>query len=189
MDARVKPAHDTEFVAAHCLSTLTLTRYGLAIPLSESLPGLTRQSMMNRSSENQYCLRMWHLIMDARVKPAHDAEILQPTPKLTFVQLPRLGARPAAWHVGLVVLRCAVAVVAFRGTFIRRRGDRQSIASHRTGGGTIARNRRLAVISESRDRSLADRTVEGRLRQSENLNAAHDAFSTIFAVDMHLVFA
>jgi hypothetical protein len=44
-----------------------------ALPLNTSLPGLTRQSMMNRNSENQYCSRAWRLIMDARVKPGHDA--------------------------------------------------------------------------------------------------------------------
>ena len=37
-----------------------------------SSPGLTRQSMMNCNTKNQYCLRTWRLIMDARVKPAHD---------------------------------------------------------------------------------------------------------------------
>jgi hypothetical protein len=30
---------------------------------------------MNRSSKNQYCLSRWNLIMDARVKPAHDERV------------------------------------------------------------------------------------------------------------------
>ena len=40
--------------------------------LNKSLPGLTRQSMRQRSRKNQYCVRTWNRIMDARVKPAHD---------------------------------------------------------------------------------------------------------------------
>ena len=43
-----------------------------AMRFRPSLPGLTRQSMMSCSRRNQYCLRTWNRIMDARVKPAHD---------------------------------------------------------------------------------------------------------------------
>jgi hypothetical protein len=42
---------------------------------SSSLPGLTRQSMMRFIKEKlSGRFSLWTLIMDARVKPAHDEE-------------------------------------------------------------------------------------------------------------------
>jgi hypothetical protein len=66
MDARVKPAHDVEY----------LPSMWIAAPASwPSLPGLTRQSMRHRKWSVARILDL-RLIMDARVKPAHDVEYL-----------------------------------------------------------------------------------------------------------------
>jgi len=43
-----------------------------ASQMTASLPGLTRQSMLRRGSRRRFLF--WQVGIDARVKPAHDAE-------------------------------------------------------------------------------------------------------------------
>jgi hypothetical protein len=52
-------------------------RFVITRPLRTSLPGLTRQSMMKVQRMRSVRFLLPHRLMDARVKPAHDAECVE----------------------------------------------------------------------------------------------------------------